>query len=144
MNAINVIVPYKKYGMWVFDDPRVGLVEEPFVGGADTMIDRVVADIPGAERGFNLIFFRHTVSGSLVSVRLAARGRYGQLVLFGQARSRRLALSCTASVFFRAAQGALRSNARSRTGSAKVSADAFRSLKRNFLEILSGPVGAER
>jgi uncharacterized protein DUF6717 len=56
MNAINVIVPYKKYGMWVFDDSRVGLVEEPFVGGADTMIDRVVADIPGAERGFNLIF----------------------------------------------------------------------------------------
>jgi hypothetical protein len=56
MNAINVISPYKHHGMWVFDDPRVGLVQEPFVAGADTMIDRVVADIPDAARGFVLIF----------------------------------------------------------------------------------------
>ncbi len=56
MNAINVIAPYKYLGMWVFDDPRVGLVQEPFVAGADTMIDRVVADIPDAESGFTLLF----------------------------------------------------------------------------------------
>jgi hypothetical protein len=55
-NAINVISPYKHLGMWVFDDTRVGLVQEPFVAGADTMIDRVVADIPDAEKGFTLIF----------------------------------------------------------------------------------------
>jgi hypothetical protein len=34
----------------------VGLVQEPFVAGADTMIDRVVADIPDAEHTFTLIF----------------------------------------------------------------------------------------
>jgi hypothetical protein len=56
MNAINVIAPYKHLGMWVFDDPRVGLDKEPFVDGADTMIDRVVADIPDADKGFTLIF----------------------------------------------------------------------------------------
>jgi hypothetical protein len=56
MNAINVIAPYKQHGLWVFDDPRVGLIQEPFVSGADTMIDRVVADIPDAARGFTLIF----------------------------------------------------------------------------------------
>jgi hypothetical protein len=56
MNAINVIAPYKHHGMWVFDDPRVGLVQEPFVAGADSMIDRVVADIPNAEQGFTLVF----------------------------------------------------------------------------------------
>ena len=56
LNSINVIAPYKHHGMWVFDDPRVGLVQEPFVAGADTMIDRVVADIPDAERGFTMIF----------------------------------------------------------------------------------------
>ena len=56
MNAINVILPYKHHGMWVFDDFRVGLVQEPFVSGADTWIDRVVADIPNAEKGFTLIF----------------------------------------------------------------------------------------
>ena len=56
MNAINVIAPYKHHGQWVFDDPRVGLLQEPFVAGADTWIDRVVANIPDAERGFTLIF----------------------------------------------------------------------------------------
>ena len=35
---------------------RVGLSQEPFVAGADTMIDRVVADIPDAERGFTMTF----------------------------------------------------------------------------------------
>ena len=30
-------------GMWVFDDERVGLDKEPFVAGADTMIDTAVA-----------------------------------------------------------------------------------------------------
>jgi len=29
MNAINVISPYRHLGMWVFDDPRVGLTQEP-------------------------------------------------------------------------------------------------------------------
>src|SRR5258705_4480517 len=56
MNAINIIAPYKHLGMWVFDDPRVGLVQEPFVSGADTMIDRVVAAIPDADTGFALMF----------------------------------------------------------------------------------------
>jgi hypothetical protein len=57
MNAINVIFPYKHHGMWVFDDSRVRLVQEPFVAGADNMIDRVVTDIPDAESGFTLIFY---------------------------------------------------------------------------------------
>jgi hypothetical protein len=52
MNAISVIAPYKHHGKWVFDDPRVGLLQEPFVAGADTMIDRVVADITDAEHGY--------------------------------------------------------------------------------------------
>lgn len=56
MNAIGVIVPYKYEGIWVFDDPAVGLVREPFVAGIDTMIDRLVASIPGAEQGFRLLF----------------------------------------------------------------------------------------
>ena len=58
MNEIYVISPYKHHGMWVFDDARVGLLQEPFVAGADTSIDRVVADIPNAEKGFMLIFSR--------------------------------------------------------------------------------------
>jgi hypothetical protein len=64
MNEINVISPYKHLGMWVFDDARVGLNQEPFVAGADTWIDRVVADIPNADRGFALIFSCAAFSGS--------------------------------------------------------------------------------
>ena len=56
MNAINVIAPYRYLDMWVFDDPRVGLAAEPFVGGADTMIDRITADIPDAANGFVMVF----------------------------------------------------------------------------------------
>lgn len=56
MNALFVIAPYKYLGMWVFDDERRGLVQEPFVGGADTIIDAMTAHIPNAEAGFRLIF----------------------------------------------------------------------------------------
>jgi hypothetical protein len=56
MNSINVIAPYKYLDMWVFDDPKVGLSQEPFVSGADTMMDKVTADIPNAEEGFILVF----------------------------------------------------------------------------------------
>lgn len=56
MNNLNVISPYLWNGQWVFDDPTKGLVREPFVEGADTIIDMMVAGIPDAWRGFNLIF----------------------------------------------------------------------------------------
>ena len=56
MNSIRIIIPYRYEGMWVFDDPAVNLVREPFVAGIDTIIDRLVADIPGAEQGFRLLF----------------------------------------------------------------------------------------
>src|SRR2546423_1607614 len=42
--------------MWVFDDARVGLVQEPFVGGADEIIDLWTKDIPHAEQGFRMVF----------------------------------------------------------------------------------------
>jgi hypothetical protein len=55
-NSIFVIKPYRWEGMWVFDDSNVGLVKEPFVGGADTMIDRAVAHVPDADQGFVAVF----------------------------------------------------------------------------------------
>ncbi|MEM1057976.1 MAG: DUF6717 family protein [Verrucomicrobiota bacterium] len=56
MNAIMVIHPYKHNGMWVFDDESRGLDKEPFVFGADAIIELAVKDIPNAGEGFNLIF----------------------------------------------------------------------------------------
>ena len=56
MNALLVIAPYKYHGAWVFDDPAAGLLREPFIAGIDTMIEKAVADIPNAEKGFRAIF----------------------------------------------------------------------------------------
>ena len=64
MNALFVIAPYKYDGLWVFDDPTVGLSKEPFIAGIDTMIDKVVANIPKAERGFRAIFSATPFPGS--------------------------------------------------------------------------------
>jgi hypothetical protein len=55
-NSIFVIKPYKWEGLWLFDDARVGLVKEPFVGGADTMIDMATAHLPNAGKGFLAVF----------------------------------------------------------------------------------------
>jgi hypothetical protein len=75
MNSLNVIAPYKHLGMWVFDDPRVGLSQEPFVSGVDSMVDRVVADIPNAERGFVMVFSESEFPG--YQVRLDWRRQEG-------------------------------------------------------------------
>jgi hypothetical protein len=55
-NSIFVIKPYKWEGLWVFDDANVGLVKEPFVGGADTMIDVATAHLRNAANGFLAVF----------------------------------------------------------------------------------------
>ena len=55
-NSMRVIFPYLLKGTWVFDDERVGLVQEPFVEGMPEIIDIFVQDIPNATQGFKLLF----------------------------------------------------------------------------------------
>ena len=55
-NSLLVIVPYWFEGTWVFDDPAVGLLREPFVSGVPEMINNLVTHIPEARRGFRLTF----------------------------------------------------------------------------------------
>ncbi|MFN9718449.1 MAG: hypothetical protein ACK58L_07140 [Planctomycetota bacterium] len=55
-NQIRVIKPYDHLGTWVFDDDRVGLVQEPFVSGVPEMLDHLVQDIPEAHNGFRFLF----------------------------------------------------------------------------------------
>lgn len=52
------IFPYRHDGLWVFDDDTTGLQREPFVSGADAMIDAVIEEkgIPNAAGGFALTF----------------------------------------------------------------------------------------
>jgi hypothetical protein len=56
MNSLFAIAPYKFNGFWVFDDPAVGLRQEPFVSGADDIIDILTSEIPNADQGFKLVF----------------------------------------------------------------------------------------
>jgi hypothetical protein len=38
-NALFTIFPYKKGGQWMYDDESVDVYEEPFVAGADDLLD---------------------------------------------------------------------------------------------------------
>lgn len=67
-NSMFVLRPYQHQERWVFDDERVGLVAEPFVFGIDTMIDRMVAEIPDAADGFHLIFSVNRFPGCTVGL----------------------------------------------------------------------------
>ena len=48
--------PYWMNGTWVFDDEKVGLVQEPFVAGVPEMIDHLTRSIPEARKGFRMLF----------------------------------------------------------------------------------------
>jgi len=56
MNALSIISPYKLEGVWVFDDAAVGLLREPFISGADNILDVLAENIPDSASGFKLIF----------------------------------------------------------------------------------------
>lgn len=70
MNSIFVISPYKQNGMWVFDDPARDLVQEPFVAGADDVIELATQGIPDAERGFNLVFADFPFPGHQIELKM--------------------------------------------------------------------------
>lgn len=63
MNALFAIAPYKYEGLWVFDDLDKGLIKEPFVGGADDIIELWVKEIPRADDGFTAIFSAEAFPG---------------------------------------------------------------------------------
>lgn len=68
MNAMMVIHPYRYDGVWVFDDEKVGLVQEPFVSGADLIIDKMVESITDAASGFTLLFSASPFPGSQLAL----------------------------------------------------------------------------
>ncbi len=75
-NAIRIIKPYKFAGTWVFDDDNTGLVREPFVEGADDIIDVMTGQMEGAEDGFGLIFSAQPFPGSTLQL-LRVREEHG-------------------------------------------------------------------
>jgi hypothetical protein len=80
MNEINVIAPYKYLDeIWVFDDPKKGLVQEAFVGGTDTILDQLTSHIPDAASGFVLLFSGSDFPGSQHSVEWKREERNGNV-----------------------------------------------------------------
>lgn len=73
-NSIHIISPYRYKGMWVFTDKDVGLFREPFVAGADTVIDMATQSIPSAGRGFTLLFSDHPFPGAQLRLDMAGAG----------------------------------------------------------------------
>ncbi|MBN1853685.1 MAG: hypothetical protein JW829_13215 [Pirellulales bacterium] len=67
-NFLRLIVPYKYESAWVFDDPDVGLIREPFVFGADRILDWLTSGIPNAEHGFLLYFAPGPFPGAQVKI----------------------------------------------------------------------------
>ncbi|MGE5608786.1 MAG: DUF6717 family protein [Bacillota bacterium] len=81
-NSLMVIAPYWYEGTWVFDDPKMGLVREPFVRGVPEMINVLVSDILDAKSGFRMTFSAKPFPGwqkKLVWVRAADGGNYYRL-----------------------------------------------------------------
>ncbi len=66
---IFTIYPYfdhKAFQLWVFDDERTGLIEEPLIQGIDRMIEELTADIQNADEGFRLTFSDQAFEGHQV------------------------------------------------------------------------------
>lgn len=81
-NSIMTITPYLHNGTWVFDDPSVGLIHEPFVSGVPEMITAVTKDISDAKQGFNLTFSANQFPGyehKLTWVREESSGHFYRL-----------------------------------------------------------------
>lgn len=67
-NSLLTIHPYYHNGSWVFDDSRTGLIAEPFVSGADDLIDYLLnlkqIREKALKNGFTAIFGIHGFRGA--------------------------------------------------------------------------------
>jgi hypothetical protein len=70
-NSLRVIFPYRRNGVWMFDDAATGLSQEPFVAGIPEIIEDLVATIPGADEGFTLFFSERPFPGHQVTLEWA-------------------------------------------------------------------------
>lgn len=68
MNSLFAIQPYKTMGLWVFDDVARGLTMEPFVGGADQLIDLATQGLNNPESGFVMVFSAGAFPGGSIEL----------------------------------------------------------------------------
>ena len=79
MNRINIIYPYRYHNWWVFDDYSRDLDKEPFVAGAETLLDILVGE---KATECCIIFSKDEFSGSEFSVKLRYKWLGGGNYLF--------------------------------------------------------------
>ena len=99
MNALSVIFPYRLEGVWVFDDAATGLVREPFISGADNILDVLTEHIPMATTGFKIIFSAKTLSRLHRPIRLDSSRIRRQLVSVARAENGRMVVSGPPQIF---------------------------------------------
>lgn len=73
-NSLFTIKPYRHHGGWVFDDSRVGLKAEPFVGGADDLCEQ----LSQGRKCFTLVFSAQEFPGHQLHLRLKRVEKVGQ------------------------------------------------------------------
>jgi hypothetical protein len=91
----------------LFDDPSVGLLQEPFIRGADRVLNILTADISNAVQGFKLVFSAQPFSG-FVSRFVRSRPEFGGYLLVARTRPGRMALSGAVQIFRDGARRGLR------------------------------------
>ena len=60
---IVALILTRKHGIWTFDDERVGLIQEPFVGDVNRFFDLLTEGIPDADRGVTILFSENPFFG---------------------------------------------------------------------------------
>jgi len=55
-NSIHRVLVRAVDGLWVYDDASFGVKEQPFVFGADLIIDKMVAGMEGVQDQVNVLF----------------------------------------------------------------------------------------
>lgn len=58
-NSLFTIFPYKNHGIWMFDEPQLGLFQEAFVAGMPEIIEDMTHGFEKPESGFIAIFSAH-------------------------------------------------------------------------------------
>ncbi len=84
-NQINVIKPYLWEGLWVFDDPAVGLDKEALVAGMPEMILAAcaAAGVTNPEKGFLALFSKDPFPSARICLQWVREESGGNVYMWG-------------------------------------------------------------
>ena len=68
-NSIYRVVVRAVDGLWVYDDSKFGVREQPLVFGMDLILERMIEQVEGVEGRLNLVFSSIPFPGSEFSLR---------------------------------------------------------------------------